>query len=650
MKCLSTGEAAAILGVSGATVRNWFRAGYLAAVATNPLSFLESEILSLTERIKTNRFNRLRKRANKTASERVNVSDIDDPGIAADLAKIGALILAERIDPQSFIFLAALKLLRAAGEVRLPDIGGEFHPEFAEWRRESVKAIMRDWAMRHGNRLCRVPDEAFDYFLSRDDYADRLGLLYQGLLSVGRRSRTGTYFTSLDIIDESLRSLDPPPSSFLDPCCGTGRYLVRAASRFNIDPSRLYGFDSDPAAIDIARLNILLHYRDTDAMPMMRCLDSLNDLANGCPDCDTNHLLGSVDAVATNPPWGGCKNLPRHRNLASLVKSGESFSMFLEKSLRLLRQGGQLSFLLPESMLKIKTHSEIRKLLLENCAIKKITMLGRVFPGVFTHIVRLDLEKRPAPPEWDVKVERPGAGYRVPQTRFLANAGCAFDVAVTPGDGRLIGKIYSRPYQTLRHNADWALGIVTGDNTRHVLSAPVAGSEPIVRGRDVYKFAARPPRCHIRFRPREFQQVAPEHIYRAPEKLIYRFVSERLVFAYDDTGLLTLNSANILIPRLPGLSIKAAMAFLNSGVFQYIFTKRFHTRKILRGDLETLPFPILGDEAARRIEAQVDLCMGGDYGPADELDRMICAAFGLDDGDVATLEDGLDQEAKTVIL
>ena len=65
---------------------------------------------------------------------------------------------------------------------------------------------------------------------------------------------------------------------------------------------------------------------------------------------------------------------------------------------------------------------------------------------------------------------------------------------------------------------------------------------------DHYLFRA--PAAFIRFDPDRFQQAAPERKYRAPEKLVYRFISKKLIVAYDDRGRLTLNSANILIPRV----------------------------------------------------------------------------------------------------
>ncbi len=649
-KQVTTTEAAKILGVSGATVRNWSKAGYITPSQSRPLLFMENEIFALQERIKTNRFNRLRKRANKSAITTMPRPELATPEVNAYLTSLGGWAANNQVRSSHIVYTAALRFLESLDEVALGNRSAEqAQPRELHWRRGSIGAVMTRWRERLGGYIHHAAGSELGSFLGWDDIEDRLGILHQSLSSIGKKSRTGAYFTPRDIIDASLDDLGMQPVTFLDPCCGTGRYLLRASKRFAIEPHNLLGFDSDPAAVDIASLNLLLEHPDWDFVPGIYCLDSLQDLANGAPNCRTNNLLGAIDAIATNPPWGSAKNLIRNsKNTIALIRSGESFSLFLEKSLRLLRPGGRLSFLLPESMLKIKAHADIRMVLLEHTSIRKITLLGRVFAGVFTPIVRLDLEKAPAPDGWMVEVVRNGIVHHAPQKRFNLNASHAFDVAVAPQDEKLLEKVYTVPHQTLRGQADWALGIVTGDNTRCVLTSREDDTEPVLRGRDIFKFAPRAPRCFIRFKPETFQQVAPERYFRAPEKLIYRFVSDRLVFAYDDKQLLTLNSANILIPRLPGLSMRAALAFLNSLVFQYIFVKRFRTRKILRGDLETLPFPLLDTDSTLLLERQVDKCMAGEYGPAEELDRMVNAIFGLQEHDVQTMRDSLETE--TVIL
>jgi hypothetical protein len=50
-----------------------------------------------------------------------------------------------------------------------------------------------------------------------------------------------------------------------------------------------------------------------------------------------------------------------------------------------------LSYILPESILNVKVHEDIRKLLLDY-NILSIYELGRIFTGVFTEVIRLDIK------------------------------------------------------------------------------------------------------------------------------------------------------------------------------------------------------------------------------------------------------------------
>ena len=145
------------------------------------------------------------------------------------------------------------------------------------------------------------------------------------------------------------------------------------------------------------------------------------------------------------------------------------------------------------------------------------------------------------------------------------------------------------------------------------------------------------PRSFVHFTPSAFQQVAQERFFRVPEKLIYKFISKKLVFAYDDKQCLTLNSANILIPSIPGMSIKTVLAFLNSEVFQYIFKKKFSTHKVLRGDLEKLPFPWIDIEIQNTLERLVSSALCNRSAP-EKLEELIFSVFCLNEKEVSVIK------------
>ncbi len=476
--------------------------------------------------------------------------------------------------------------------------------------------------------------------LTNTGHPDIVGIIYQSLLQEGSKSSQGSYYTPIDIVDSIFSKFCGPRAKFLDPCCGTGQFLLGAVRAGFANPECIYGYDIDDLAVHIARINLLLAFPDREFIPQLHHANFLTDIANGQMFCETNHLENAFFFIATNPPWGSVVFEEDGMSIKSMyphITSGESFSLFLSKCIDLSKTNGCISFLLPESILNIKVHSDIRQQILKNTSINAIHLLGRKFKGVFTPIVRIDLTKTIASDEWAVDIiKKNGEAFKTPQSRFKSNQNKVFDVAISNDDSTILSSLYNMQHVTLKNNAEWALGIVTGDNKKYVTSKKSKGMEPIYRGRDIDKFCLKVPGSYIEFKPEEFQQVAPERKYRAAEKLVYKFISKKLVFAYDTKGSLTLNSANILLPKIEKYPTKVLLALLNSTLYQYLFSKKFNTHKVLRGDLENLPFPILTDKENFKIISLVDQALEG----ADvhvQLDREINRIIGLSSQQISTI-------------
>jgi hypothetical protein len=180
----------------------------------------------------------------------------------------------------------------------------------------------------------------------------------------------------------------------------------------------------------------------------------------------------------------------------------------------------------------------------------------------------------------------------------------------------------------LKDNATFGLGIVTGNNRSLITTTRAPDAEPILRGTGIHKFRIAPSGEYIRFAPKQFQQTAPEPIYRAPEKLVYRFISGGLIFAYDDAQALTLNSANILIPHIPGLHAKYILAVLNSTAASFYWRTKFGSVKVLRSHLEQIPIPAVPPCEQAPIIALTDELINGS-GSFEALDARVTKAYNL---------------------
>lgn len=154
------------------------------------------------------------------------------------------------------------------------------------------------------------------------------------------------------------------------------------------------------------------------------------------------------------------------------------------------------------------------------------------------------------------------------------------------------------------------------------------------------KFVYQPAQCFLKFEPDQFQQTAPEQKYRAKEKLIYRFISKQLVFAYDDKQILTLNSANILIPQSVSHSIKVILGIFNSSLYQFIFQKKFNSIKVLRNHIESLPLPDWSEDTYKTITSFVDRLIKSTLDQTDltrifaKLDKYIMSQLGFTENEM----------------
>jgi hypothetical protein len=270
---------------------------------------------------------------------------------------------------------------------------------------------------------------------------------------------------------------------------------------------------------------------------------------------------------------------------------------------------------------------------------------------VFTPVIRVDLKKIKNKNEKTLLVTEGNTNF-INQNTFNENTDFTFSVHVNKADHLILKKIESLPHTNLKNKADWALGVVTGDNKKYLSNKKDSFNESILIGKDILKYTYRNPTQFIKFEPDKFQQVAPAHKLRVREKLVYRFISKELVFAYDDKELLTLNSANILVPNVPNYPIKVILALLNSSLYQYVFQKKVGSIKVLRSHTEELPLPFWEEKLFSDIIIYVNKILKPDLNVREKkvlyskIDDLIMSGFELSVEEIAIVKNGINKSEK----
>lgn len=630
-KIIDLHETVSLLGVSSATVRNWIRHSYLTPKDNEKLSFDYAQVKELQESIATGKLDRLNKRANKRSSQNTFIPDeyANNAEIFNAVEKIISEFDSSSYKKNSILFTIILNLLKAK---KILDYSNTIQSLNA--KNDVIKKEI-DWWLNNLNEEYSFEKYQTILNITFPENDDILGLIYQSLAEEGNKAQAGSYYTPKAIVDGIVSEHIKPSSVFLDPCCGTGQFLLSVSERIN-DPSNIWGFDIDEMAVRIARVNLLLKFPNKNFVPNVHKKNTLLDLADNSLFSKNNYP--KFDVVATNPPWGVHLSKSDTEQLQLVfpsISSNETFSYFIKKGIDLLKDGGTLAYILPEAVLNVKTHKDIRGVILENTQIKKITHLNRVFKNVFSPVIRLDVIKGKPKGFEELTAEKENTVHKVKQSRLAENQDFLFDIFNNNDDISIFDKVYEHNHITLKNNADWALGIVTGNNEKFLLKQTEPAAEPILTGKDIKRFITSKPVNFIKYQPVNFQQVAPDYKYRAKEKLIYKFISKDLIFAYDNKQTLTLNSANILIPKIENYPIKTILALFNSSLYQFLYQKKFGAIKILRNDLEQLPLPLITKLKHLEITDLVDKLLVREMGLEDrklaynKLDKIIMDIFNL---------------------
>ena len=453
---------------------------------------------------------------------------------------------------------------------------------------------------------------------------DWIGFIYQSLMAEGHRILNGLYYTKPVIVDEMLSDIRIlNGETFLDPCCGSGIFLLRLE---HARMEQLFGIDNDPLAVMIAKANLMVKFNDSEVYPQIYQMDFLLHAASALGDL-------RFDYVVTNPPWGTEKG---KKHESEVIASHEKASLFFTESFKFLKKNGTLCFLLPTSLLKIKVHADFRRFVTHETRMESLKCYRERFKGVFTNFVSLRVSRKPVfGTQSYVVVSEENVVSRkefVPRDDDF----CAIPM-LDDRDEAIISKAERLRHDDLSHSR-WALGIITGNNAKVLHDRPRKGLESIFTGKDISKYGLKKASRYVRYDRANFQQCAKDEFYRAKEKLVYKFVSSRLCFTYDDQQRLFLNSANILIPEVDGMSTKTVLAFLNSSLFNFLYVKRFNDIKILKGNLSALPFPKITPEEDKKLSALVDEALAGNNTAVEEIDSFVFSLYQLDSEDIALIQ------------
>jgi len=218
-----------------------------------------------------------------------------------------------------------------------------------------------------------------------------------------------------------------------------GEWKLTTAERKRILLQNIYGVDIDAQAVEVTKLSLLLKVLEGEseqtlatqlrfyherALPDLgrniKCGNSLigtdfyQQTELRFPDEEERYRInafdwdgkdgfpeimktGGFEAVIGNPPWGATISSIEKKYLSSYRSfqgNHDSYLFFIERAKTLLRKFGLLSFVTPDSWIKVPQAKRLRELVLDNFGLQSFTILPqKVFKGVSANCIIFVLGK-----------------------------------------------------------------------------------------------------------------------------------------------------------------------------------------------------------------------------------------------------------------
>lgn len=262
------------------------------------------------------------------------------------------------------------------------ELSKQYREIFAELKKRLPFVFEKDEEMQLDPVSIHFIDSAFQDINVLDTERDIFGDLYEVFVGTGIREEEGQFFTPQNGVELLVSLVNPQPGErVIDPATGAGgflsatiNHLVRGGIAISAATSCVYGVEKDSylAKLTSTRLSV----RSLEPSNV-HCGDSLAwEAQNG----NTVPIDGLFDVVLTNPPFG--KNIVSTNKTVQKdyelgfdwkinAKTGQYERngklsvnvppqvLFVEKSLNLLKEGGRLGIVLPESLLTSKSYSYV---------------------------------------------------------------------------------------------------------------------------------------------------------------------------------------------------------------------------------------------------------------------------------------------------
>jgi type I restriction-modification system DNA methylase subunit len=521
--------------------------------------------------------------------------------------------------------------------------------------------------------------------LSQHDFGeitkDILGQAYEQHISKEERKELGQFYTPDFIIHYILDRVElSPDKKVLDLACGSGGFLVRTYDRLKeqyrkegwqesavhkeILTKNLHGIDINPFATQLSVMNLFLkdlehptsqlNIAEGDSLVRLEnCFDmeyfQRATPVNRVTKSDKRYSHGKIlkempfDVVVGNPPYisfgvrGSRDAAKSKRNQLELLRQNypnsaeykiSIYAIFIQRAIEMLKAGGYLGYIVPDSFLLGRYFSRLRRYILNTCEIKEVVLFTKDFwkLGIVGRPIILILKKQPDDKKRKSnKVTTKLCGsvselekgqsksYSYSQRFFEKTVHNRFRLFFDSESKSFASKI-EKASTNLGELVSIHVGVRSKIGQKRVISESKKGvnwKRGLISGGQVLRYWLKYEGHFINIEPKLLWSGGWDSELISQRKILLRKTGDRLVAAYDDKGLYHLDNLHSMVLKHREYELKYVLAILNSELMNryYQLISLESGRAMAQTDIETLellPIKVGSRTQVRKVTTLVD--------------------------------------------
>lgn len=373
-------------------------------------------------------------------------------------------------------------------------------------------------------------------------------------------------------------------------------------------------------------------------------------------------LADGFDVVIGNPPYGATLSPDAKASARENYKHQDyqldTYLLFLERGVTLLRENGVQSFIVPNTWLPSLKFKSIRRFIFgQTRMVSLVDIRSAVFTAVVDNTILTHCKSAPKSNQFPVIAYTEDGFeplYQQQQETWYTDQGQAVSLALTPAFDVIAEMI--RQHQTLDHLftitpgcKPYQVGKGSPKQTREIVSEKPFTSDkretprfrPLLRGRLINKYTILWNNdLWIDFgewlaEPRESAK------YDAREKIVVRQTGDSLIAALDSHQFVVMNNMFTIVPKSSRAPLRFALAAINSSVMNWYYQTCINPEKgealaeVKKGHLTQLPLAVPPQETLQMFDSLVSLIV---FAKSDVGVSSAATAFLVDLVDACVME------------